>query len=47
MHFQLLFSGPHGQSICMNKYEKILMIARDFGIAAQLPYLKQATDSLL
>ncbi len=25
----------------MDNYEKILMIASDFGIAAQLPYLKQ------
>lgn len=40
-HFPLLFSGPHGKSICMDDYEKILMIASDFGIAAQLPYLKQ------
>ena len=41
IHFPLLFSGPHGKSICMDGYEKILMIASDFGIAAQLPYLKQ------
>src|SRR5205814_8229875 len=41
MHFPLLFSGPHGKSICMDNYEKILMVASNFGIAAQLPYLKQ------
>jgi NAD(P)H-flavin reductase len=37
----VLFSGPHGRSICMDNYEKILMVASGFGIAAQLPYLKQ------
>jgi NAD(P)H-flavin reductase len=36
-----MFSGPHGQSIAMEKYETVLMVASGFGIAAQLPYLKR------
>ena len=40
-HFPLLFSGPHGKSICMDDCDKILLVASDFGIAAQLPYLKR------
>ncbi|TGO56040.1 hypothetical protein BCON_0083g00330 [Botryotinia convoluta] len=36
-----MFSGPHGNSINMDDCENILMVASDFGIAAQLPYLKQ------
>ena len=38
-HFPVLFGGPHGKSICMDDYEKILTIASGFGITAQLPYL--------
>lgn len=41
MHSLVLFSGPHGNSIRMDDGENILMVASDFGIAAQLPYLKQ------
>lgn len=40
-HSPVLFSGPHGKSVCMDGYRSVLMIASDFGIAAQLPYLKR------
>lgn len=36
-----LFSGPHGKSTPVGNYETVLMLASGFGIAAQLPYLKQ------
>ncbi len=36
-----LFSGPHGNSIPVGDYEVVLMVASGYGIAAQLPYLKQ------
>ncbi len=36
-----LFSGPHGVSIPVCGYENVLMIASGFGIAAELPYVKQ------
>lgn len=36
-----LFSGPHGNSISVGDYEVVLMVASGYGIAAQLPYLKQ------
>jgi hypothetical protein len=35
------FSGPHGPSVSIGDYETVLMIASDFGIASQLPYLIQ------
>ncbi|KAF2818044.1 hypothetical protein CC86DRAFT_183145 [Ophiobolus disseminans] len=34
-----LFTGPHGCSVPVGEYETVVMIASDFGIAAQLPYL--------
>ncbi|ETN44457.1 uncharacterized protein HMPREF1541_10638 [Cyphellophora europaea CBS 101466] len=40
-HSPVLFSGPHGKSVCIDGYGSVLMIASDFGIAAQLPYLKR------
>jgi predicted ferric reductase len=36
-----LFSGPHGISAPVCAYESVIMIATGFGIAAQLPYLKE------
>ena len=36
-----LFSGPHGNSVPVGNYEVVLMVASGYGIAAQLPYLKQ------
>ena len=35
------FSGPYGISTPVCAYESVIMIATGFGIAAQLPYLKQ------
>jgi NAD(P)H-flavin reductase len=35
------FSGPHGPSVSIGSYETVVMIACDFGIASQLPYLIQ------
>jgi NAD(P)H-flavin reductase len=37
----VLFSGLHGISALVCKYENVLMIASDFGVAAYLPYLKR------
>jgi hypothetical protein len=37
----VMLSGPHGQSISMEEYETVLIVASGFGIAAQLPYLKR------
>lgn len=34
-----LFSGPYGRGIPVGDYGKVLMIATDSGIVAQLPYL--------
>ena len=36
-----IISGPHGSGISVGDYGKVLMIATGFGIAAQLPYLKE------
>lgn len=36
-----LFSGLHGVSISVCKYENVLMVASDFSIAAELLYVKQ------
>lgn len=36
-----LFIGPHGNSVPVGNYEVVLMVASEYGIAAQLPYLKQ------
>ena len=36
-----IFSGPHGTGISVGDYGKVLMIAAGFGIAAQLPYLRE------
>ncbi len=36
-----LFSGPHGNSVPVGDYQVVLMVASGYGIAAQLPYLKQ------
>jgi NAD(P)H-flavin reductase len=41
LDFLVMFSGPHRKSVPVEEYETILMIASGFGIAAQLPYLKQ------
>ena len=36
-----IFSGPHGKAVSIGDYGKVLMIATGFGIAAQLPYLRE------
>jgi hypothetical protein len=36
-----LFSGPHERGIFVGDYGKVLMIATDSGIVAQLPYLQE------
>ncbi len=36
-----IFSGPHGTGVSVGDYGKVLMIAAGFGIAAQLPYLRE------
>jgi len=35
------FSGPHGSNLPIGDYGKVLMVATGFGIAAQLPFLKE------
>jgi NAD(P)H-flavin reductase len=37
----VLFSGPHGISVDMGMYEKIVIVANGFGIGAHLPYLRR------
>jgi len=34
-----LLTGPHGTSTPVSSYETVLMVANEFGIAAQLPFL--------
>jgi NAD(P)H-flavin reductase len=34
-------SGPHGLSVPVSKFKTVVMIASGFGIASQLPYLRQ------
>jgi NAD(P)H-flavin reductase len=41
MHSPVLFSSPHGKTVCIDGHEKILMVASGFGIAAQLPHMKR------
>ena len=36
-----LFTGPHGTTEDVNKYETALLIASGFGVAAVIPYLKK------
>lgn len=36
-----LFTGPHGRSVPVAKFETVVMIASDFGVTAQLPYLEE------
>lgn len=36
-----LFSGPHGQTVPVERFEKVMMVADGAGIATQLPYLKK------
>jgi predicted ferric reductase len=36
-----LFTGPHGVSAHLDRYERVLMFASGLGIAVQLPYLRQ------
>lgn len=38
---QMLLSGTHGESAAFDEYEKILMVASGFGVAAHLPDLKR------
>jgi hypothetical protein len=37
----VMFSGPHGMDLAMDRYESVLMVASGFSIAALLPYLKK------
>ena len=41
-----IFGGPHGTAVSIGDYGKVLMIATGFGIAAQLPYLKELVSRL-
>lgn len=34
------FSGPHGRTISMNEYGAVVLVAAQWGIMAQLPYLE-------
>lgn len=38
----ILLGGPYGRSLNMSGYDAVLLIASDIGIAAQIPYAKQA-----
>ncbi len=35
------FSGPHASNLPIGDYRKVLMVVTGFGIAAQLPFLKE------
>lgn len=35
------FSGPHGLRVPMGDYGNVLLIASGFGVAAQIPYVKE------
>ncbi|KAH8721012.1 Ferric/cupric reductase transmembrane component 2 [Beauveria bassiana] len=35
------FSGPHGKPLPISRYENVVMLATESGIAAHLPYLKK------
>jgi hypothetical protein len=37
-------TGPHGLIISLDSYEAVVIIASGYGIASQLPYLKQAIN---
>ncbi|EJP61089.1 metalloreductase transmembrane component [Beauveria bassiana ARSEF 2860] len=37
-------SGPHGKPLPLDRYENIVMLATESGVAAHLPYLKQLTQ---
>lgn len=39
--FLAFFTGPHGISENVDRYESVLVIARGFGIATVIPYLKK------
>jgi predicted ferric reductase len=39
-----MISGPHGLSVPVGDYETVVMIASGFGIASQLPYLRQLIE---
>jgi hypothetical protein len=39
-----LISGLHGLSVPVGDYETVVMIASGFGIASQLPYLRQLIE---
>ncbi|KAI2941809.1 hypothetical protein CBS147321_5676 [Aspergillus niger] len=39
--YMALFTGPHGTTEDVSKYENALLIASGFGIAAVIPYLKK------
>lgn len=38
------FSGPHGISVPVSSFGSVVMVASGFGIAAQLPYLKEIIE---
>ena len=39
------FSGPHGRPISVNEYGTVILVASQWGIMAQLPYLKHLVGS--
>lgn len=39
--FLALFTGPHGITKVIDRYETVLLVASGFGIAASIPYLKK------
>lgn len=41
LSYLAFFTGPHGPTAPASDYETVVMIASGYGIASQLPYLKQ------
>jgi hypothetical protein len=39
--FLAMFTGPHGTSEIVDRFETVLLIASGFGIAVTIPYLKK------
>ena len=35
------FTGPHGRCVSMGEHDSVLLVTSGFGVAAQLPYIKQ------
>jgi hypothetical protein len=44
---RVLFTGPHGMIVPVGNYEYVFMVARGYGIIAQLPLLERLVQGTL